>query len=499
MNRIPLNLGGPLGLPGGVVFPLLTLVLLLLLPGWYWFSWRIEVPPEHLCILIHKSGSNLPPGQVVATEPGQKGIQLQTLKEGRWFRCPLFWDWRVLPQVNIPQGSAGVLVRLFGEDPPPGDLLAAHERMKGVVPGALRPGRYPEINPLAYRVMVVPAVQIRAGHVGVVTLRLGREPQKKNTFLVAEGERGVQEKTLAPGTYYVNPYEMEIKEISLRSHRFDMAGEHAIQFPSKDSFDITLEGTIEWFVDEKRVAEIFMKYDDDDKKDFIDKIVQKVIIPNARAYSRIQGSKHLGKEFISGSTRKIFQEQFLADLIDSCQEEGVVIKSALVKTITPPDRIASVIRDREIAKREQDKFEKEKETQVAAKSLAMEELMVNRQELVTSAQQEVSVAIKGAEKDAEVKIIAAEQRRDVARRELEAAKNQASALVARADAEAQVIVLSNLAEARSLQEAVDAFGGGAGYARYEFLKRIAPGMRRILDSTNGIFADFFADFRRKLP
>lgn len=496
MNNIPLNLGGPLGLPGGVIRPLLIALLIFILPGWYWFGWRIEVPPEHLCVLIHKTGENLPPDDVIATDLKFKGIQLETLKEGRWFRNPLLWDWRVIPQVNIPQGNAGVLVRLFGSDSPESDLLAVDDKMKGVVPDALRPGRYPDINPLAFRVMTVPAVQIRPGHVGVVTLRLGRDPVKKNTFLVADGERGVQEHTLAPGTYYINPYEKEIQEISLRSHRFDMAGDHAIRFPSKDSFNITLEGTIEWFIDEKRVAEIFMKYNDEGKMDFIDKIVEKVIIPNARAYSRIQGSKHLGKEFISGATRTIFQEEFLADLIKSCQEEGVVIKSALVKTITPPDKIASVIRDREIAKREQDKYEKEKETQVSAKNLAMEELMVDRQERVTNSQQDVSVAIKNAEKNAEVKVIAAEQQRDVAHRELEAAKNQAEAIKSRADAEAQVIRLDNNAEAAALQEAVDAFGGGAGYARYEFLKKIAPGMRRILDNTNGVFADFFGDFRR---
>jgi hypothetical protein len=474
---------------------MLILAIVFSIPLWYWYWWRIEVPPEHLCVLIHKSGNNLAPGEFIAMSTEDKGIQLQTLSEGRYFYCPIFWDWQVVPQIIIPEERVGILIRQYGKELPEGELLAS-DGYKGIIPQVLRPGRYPEYNPLAYKLHRYRALTIPPGHVGVVTQRIGKTPAVSNTFLVEKGERGVQKIPLSPGTYYINPYVKEVHVISLRSHRFDMVGEkHGIRFPSKDSFNITLEGSIEWFVDEKRAAEIFMKYNDDRKISFTDKIVEKVIVPNARAFSRIQGSKHFGKEFISGITRKLFQEAFLQDLITACQEEGVVIKSALVKTIRPPEKIAMVIRDREIAKREQEKFEKEKATQVSARELAMEKLMVHRQEQVTNAQKEVYVAKKNADRDAEVKIINAERLKDMAERQLLAARNNASAVIYRAESKAKVIRLQNQAEADALKTAIDAFGGGKNYAKHEFLKKISPAIHSIFDNTDGVFSTFFSDFQ----
>jgi len=37
----------------------------------------------------------LPPGGIIALEPGQKGIQFEVLPEGRYFRDPYTWGWRI--------------------------------------------------------------------------------------------------------------------------------------------------------------------------------------------------------------------------------------------------------------------------------------------------------------------------------------------------------------------------------------------------------------------
>ncbi|MCK5686856.1 hypothetical protein KAJ27_22145 [bacterium] len=484
---------------------LAVFVLVICFPLWIWYGWRIEVPAEHLAVLIHKSGENLPPEELIAKSDKYKGIQLNTLSEGRYFYCPIFWDWAVKKQFIVPGEKSGIIIRNFGKDLEPGKLLA-EEGYKGILPEPLSPGRYSQYNPSAYQLVLVPAVTVRAGYVGVVTLRIGKTPEKRNTFLVESGEQGVQKQTLSPGTYYINYFKKSISEVSLRSHRFDMEGQMAILFPSKDGFDITLEGTIEWFIDKERVAEVFMKYNDRANKDtfgrvttFTDKVINKVILPNARAFSRIQGSKYIGKEFISGKTRKLFQKAFLKDLRKACQQDGIVIKSALVKTIRPPVRIARVIKDREIARREQEKYEKEKDTQISAKSLAMEELMVLRGQLINDSQRGVSVMIKEADKNAEVKIIGAEQKLDVSQRNLKASINNSKSILAKADAKSKVILFNNLAEAKALQGAINAFGGGQNYARHAFLKKIAPGIENILDNTDGIFSSFFTNFNSTVP
>ena len=47
-------------------------------------------------------------------------------------------------------------------------------------------------------------------------------PKNPNVFLVEEGERGVQRKTLEPGTYYLNPYETRVSQVDCRSRRFNL-------------------------------------------------------------------------------------------------------------------------------------------------------------------------------------------------------------------------------------------------------------------------------------
>jgi len=41
-------------------------------------------------VLIHKTGRNLPSGQILALKPGEKGIQLEVLAEGRHWRRRTF-------------------------------------------------------------------------------------------------------------------------------------------------------------------------------------------------------------------------------------------------------------------------------------------------------------------------------------------------------------------------------------------------------------------------
>ena len=47
-----------------------------------WLTFRVYVPEDKCAVLIRKMGERLPPGQVVATEPGQQGIQEEVLGPG---------------------------------------------------------------------------------------------------------------------------------------------------------------------------------------------------------------------------------------------------------------------------------------------------------------------------------------------------------------------------------------------------------------------------------
>jgi hypothetical protein len=137
------------------------------------------------------------------------------------------------------------MIRRYGRPLPSPKTVATEPDERGPVAEELLPGKY-NINPLAYDIQRFPAIEIPAGHVGVVTLLSGADPVEKNTWTVAPGEKGVQHDTLPPGLIFYNPYLKNVEIVDIRSQKYDMREEDAIQFPSKDSFTITMEGTIEW-------------------------------------------------------------------------------------------------------------------------------------------------------------------------------------------------------------------------------------------------------------
>lgn len=449
-------------------------------------SGTLVVEKGKMAILIRKSGDD-PPNGTVIVKPGQKGIQPDPLPEGWYWRNPLVWDWVVADQIVIEPGHVGVRIRNFGEPLPPGRVIA-EEGQKGVVRETLGPGSY-VINPVAYTIKTYPRVTIAAGHVGVVTLLSGRDPANPNDFLVQDGERGTQKKTLPPGTYYPNPFIEMITPVDARSHRFDMTGDRIIRFPSLDGFDISMEGTIEWYIDPARVAEVFVKYVD--APDVIKSIVEEVILPNARAFSRIEGSKHLARDFIGGITREKFQEQFLAGLKRSCAAQGIVIQSALVRGTSPPEAITKPIKERELAIRLREMYLQQKERERQQKLLAMEEKIKERKTQLKQAEADVSVQMTKANQEKDVAIIEANRQLELARLQLQAARNQAEATVATGRAKADVILYKNAAEAQGLKNSVAAFGDADTYVRYVLNSKVGPAIAYVLSSTEGPFADIF--------
>jgi regulator of protease activity HflC (stomatin/prohibitin superfamily) len=480
MSNVPERFGR-LGTIGLMVIGLFGL----LMTGVFVVSGLIVVENRKAAVLIRKTGDDLPSEGILAT-PNQKGIQADLLPEGWYWRNPYTWDHTLVDQVEIPPGKVGVQVRTYGEALPEDAVIAEQQSQRGILRDVLRPGRY-VVNPYAYRVLQYEAVTIPPGYLGVLTLVSGKDPKNPNEFLVEEGERGIQKHTLSPGTYYENPFIKKITPIDTRSHRFDMTSEKIIRFPSLDGFDISMEGTIEWYIDSTRVAEVFVRYVD--TREVITCITEDIILPNARAYSRIEGSKHLARDFIGGVTREKFQDEFLAGVKKSCAAQGIIIQSALVRQISPPAEIAQPIKDREIAIRMRDMYEQQKERERQQKLLAMEEKMKERKTLTTLAEADASVAITKADQEKEVAVIAAERELEVAKLQLQAAQNQAEAVVAAGKAKADVILFKNAAEAQGLKNSSAAFGDGHTYVRYLMNQKLAPSITYVLSNTDGPFAE----------
>lgn len=487
----------------------LAFLLVVAIAGVFWFVVRVEVGANKILVLVNKTGKVIPPElsdrfgdqvvlypvlvQAIADATGEaeddvrrtyKGIRYEVDPEGRYFPDPYRYKTNVLDATTIRQHEMGVLIRRFGKPLPFPKTVATEPDERGPVARILPPGRH-NINTLAYEVQVFPAIQIPEGHVGVVTLLSGADPQTKNTYTVAPGEKGVQRETLPPGLEYYNPYLKQIEIVDVRSHKYDMLGEGAIHFPSNDSFTITIEGTIEWAIRPDHVAEVTVAYGDE--KD----ILSKIILPNARSIARIQGSKLLAREFISGKTRTAFQDRLLEELRRECWKQGIVIKAALVRDIQPPVEIASLISQREQADQEVDRSRNEMEEAKSQVQLVEQRELQKRNSDVGDARRQVVTMTKEAEQHKVVAVTHANRELAVAKLALQAAAKQASAIRSRGEAESNVILYDYKARAEPLATAVNAFGGGETYAQQFFLKRIAPSIRTILSNTDGPFAETF--------
>jgi len=490
-----------------------VLLVIVAFAGVIWFVVRVEVDPDEVLVYVNKTGKRLPAGlrdefgdQVVlypdlvtriARLTGEsqevvreeyKGIRYDVLGEGRYFPNPYSKKAVQLGATIIGQDEIGVLVRKFGKPLPFPKTVATEPDERGPVADILTQGKH-YVNLLAYEVQKFDVIQIPEGHVGVVTLLSGDDPVEKNTYTVRAGEKGVQADTLPPGREDYNPYLKQIEIVDVRSHKYDMLAADAIHFPSSDSFTITIEGTIEWALRPDSVARVTVEYGDEDD------ILKKIILPNARSISRIQGSKLKAREFISGKTRTAFQDHFLEELRRECWSQGVDIKSALVRDIQPPAEIASLISQREQADQEIERSTNQMEEAKAEALLVEQQELQEQNAALGDARRDVVTVTKEAEQRKVVSVTEANRELEVAKLEFEAAEKLASAIRARGQAEANVILFNYRAQAEPLKRAVGAFGDGNVYAQQFFLRKIAPSIQSILSNTDGPFAEIFKQFQ----
>ncbi len=226
--------------------------------GLVWGLCRVYVPDGKCLVLIRKTGTPLAAGEKIAN-PGQKGIQRDTLGPGRYFFNPWVWNWELHDLVEISAGDpaswkeyysqaaadtafptiegawpqVGILVNKVGKPSLTQDEVV-DEGFQGIQKQVLTPGTY-RINPYIYDVKPVLATVVPVGCCGVVTSQLGEMPgvetveevsvgpdgqpvkghPKVIQKLAAAGQRGVQKDVLQPGLYYLNPYVYKVQIVQI--------------------------------------------------------------------------------------------------------------------------------------------------------------------------------------------------------------------------------------------------------------------------------------------
>ena len=458
-----------------------ALAAVVALGAWVWFGWRIEPGNGEIAVLMKKTGKNLPPDAILALGPEYKGIQQDVLPEGRFFRNPWTWDWSYVKALDIPAGKFGVLVRKFGKSLPPGQIIAPDDETKGIVRDVLGTGRH-RINPYAYDVKICDDIVIKPGHVGVVTALTGSDiltdvaqtSTSEKGFLVTEGAKGVLPDVLKEGTHRLNPFIYSVSIVNIQSQRFEMSGPDAITFLTLDGFTVTAEGTLEFNIDVDKVAVLSHEVGD------MEDILQKIIVPAARGFSRIEGSKKNATEFIVGESRQAFQNSLETYLKKVCAQWGVSLNSVLIRDIFAPQEIASIIRKRELAVQEANKIEQQIVQAKSQAELERERALAEQNSAKVAAETaRIQAKIQAEQRQQEV-VIAARARLEAASIELQAAEADATARLAQAEAERKVVEAETTAKADVLAQEAGVYADERDYVRARLYAKTAPQVRSVL-------------------
>ncbi len=323
------------------------------------------------------------------------------------------------------------------------------------------------------------------------TITAGRPATRPNEYLVRETEQGVQPIAEKEGRLLINPYKERITPVSMQSQRFEMSGDDAIRFPSADSFDIKMDGFVEWRIKEDMLPLIYVQYAEGGS--LIEYLDESVILPYSRSFCRLVGSQFQARDFISGDTKLKFQKDFEGKLKAACAKQGIEILQALVRDIIPPDDIKNLINEREIAKQQIKTIEQQILVARSSVDLTTQTEMAQQNTKIGEANKQVVTITTKAQQDMNVALKKAQQELAVAKLKLQAAEKEAEAMVTKGQAEAAVVLLNKEAEAKPLRQQVEAFGNGDAYAQYFFLQKLAPAIKSILTNTDGPFADLFKE------
>jgi hypothetical protein len=505
--------------------------LVVLQQVWHWEVERIEVPPGKFLVRIHRWGKNLPEDEIVARDASYKGVMLDVLGEGRHFLNPIFWTYELHSIKEVPAGRCLVRTRKFGTQIPDermaqGDILARQnnegnpfEGERGILRDVLPPGSY-RINPHAYSVEEIPAVEIGVNQVGVRTLKVGDDPRNMppdpslGSYVVADGYRGVQKSTVPPGTYYINPHAETITPVDVRAHRVEL---HDIQFPSRDGFILKPRVVVEYAAIADKTPEMVARLADHGELHQEDatlveqqknEILQKVLLPHIRGYARIEGSNFDAREFIlskadetspqtqtpADNAREKMQSELLKKVKPRCQELGVELRAVTLAALQPPAELADQIAQRELARVEREKNEVLVRQHKAQQELAAKQGLKLQATEKVGAETRLIQAKTKLDQTKEVETSRLTQELANAKIELEAARSEATAKLANGKAQADVIGLQNEAEISGLKTAVQGFSSVENFAQYHVLSKLTPALSEIFASDDSEFARLFAAY-----
>jgi uncharacterized membrane protein YqiK len=239
------------------------------------FFGMVIVPENRIGLVTKKfvlfgKHKELPDGRIIAVL-GEAGYQARTLAPGLyWFMWPWQYSVQFHPFTVVPEGKIGLVLSNDGVELPTGNILGRKVEsdnfqdakkfletggQKGRQTSILTPGTY-RINTYAFTVTIADMTHIRENMLGIVTSLDGapiatgqiagkdvvghNNFQDIDTFLVNGGNRGLQPQVILAGSYYINPWALQIEEIPMTDVPIGHVGV-VISYIGEDGIDVTGE------------------------------------------------------------------------------------------------------------------------------------------------------------------------------------------------------------------------------------------------------------------
>lgn len=230
-----------------------------LAPGLYWSMWPWQygvdmvpfmvVPEGKIGLLLSKDGAEIPTGRILARKVdsdnfqdaqkfldngGQRGRQTAFITAGSYRINTMLFDVTIADQLIIHENKVGIVTTLDGDPIPSGQIagkqVEGHNNFqdidtfmknggnRGLQPQVVLAGSY-YINPWAVQIEEIPMTDVSIGHVGVVISYIGEDGVDvtgdtfKHGNIVNKGFRGVWMEPLGPGKYPINTYTMKMEMV----------------------------------------------------------------------------------------------------------------------------------------------------------------------------------------------------------------------------------------------------------------------------------------------
>jgi len=179
-----------------------------------------------------------------------------------------------------------------------------------------------------------------------------------------------------------------------------------------------------------------------------------------------------------------FEQRFQEAMVTACEPLGIEILEALITKIRPPQQIAEPIQQREQARLDEQKYTAQIKQQEVERTLAEQTALVKQKSALIAIERDIVKLVTEAEREQEVAVTKANEGLAVSKVRLEAAKDEAEAIMARGKASADVIGFENEADAAGWKRAVAAFdGNGLEYAQFVLYQKLSTAYRRVMVNT----------------